>query len=257
MRRLKGKVAAITGAAGGLGSAVARKMAQEGADLALIDLSSDPLESLAAELKTQYGASIVTCVGDVTEEAAVADVFRKIHAHFSRTDILVNNVGGMRGARLWEATVEQWDFTMKWNLRSMFLCTRAVLPGMMARHDGRIVCFSSGAKEGTPWTAEDVGAAAYSTAKAGVHGFVRNAAWEVSAYGIRVNAVAPGPIIHPRVRERYERWNTTLERSPRRMVPMGRYGEAYEVADAVVFLASDEASYITGITLDVSGGRTG
>ncbi|MGE3989155.1 SDR family NAD(P)-dependent oxidoreductase [Pseudorhodoplanes sp.] len=257
MSRLNGKVAAITGAAGGLGRAVTMKMAQEGARLALIDLSEDLLAPLAGEVRDKFGSNVLTLAGDVTEEAPVREMFDKIHAHFSRVDVLVNNVGGTRNERLWEATVEQWDFTMKWNLRSMFLCTRAVLPGMMAQRDGRIICFSSGAREGTPWTAEDQGAAAYSTAKAGVHGFVRDAAWEVSFYGVRVNAVAPGPIIHPRVKERYERWNATLERSPKRMVPMGRYGEAHEVADAVVFLASDESSYITGVTLDVSGGRTG
>jgi 3-oxoacyl-[acyl-carrier protein] reductase len=148
-----------------------------------------------------------------------------------------------------------WDFTLRLNLRPTFLCTRAVLPAMMARRSGSIVCMSSGSREGTPWTAAHSGGAAYAAAKAGIHGFIRDVALEVSALGVRINAVAPGPIETDKTRAVFAEMNATLEHSPDRMVPMRRIGQPREIADAVLFLASDEASYVTGVTLDVAGGR--
>jgi 3-oxoacyl-[acyl-carrier protein] reductase len=126
---------------------------------------------------------------------------------------------------------------------------------MMRRRYGRIVCLSSGAREGTPWTAYYQGGAAYSAAKAGVHGFIRDVALELAEHGINVNAVAPGPIDTERVGAGLQRLNETVEYSPIRMTPLRRLGRPAEVADAVLFLASDEASYITGHTLAVTGGR--
>jgi NAD(P)-dependent dehydrogenase (short-subunit alcohol dehydrogenase family) len=151
--------------------------------------------------------------------------------------------------------VEDWDFVLRLNLRSTFLCTRAAAPHMMRRRYGRIVCLSSGAREGTPWTAYYQGGAAYSAAKAGVHGFIRDVALELAEHGITVNAVAPGPIDTERVGANLRRLNETVEYSPNRMTPLRRLGRPAEVADAVLFLASDEATYITGHTLSVTGGR--
>jgi 3-oxoacyl-[acyl-carrier protein] reductase len=185
----------------------------------------------------------------------VQDLFGRIQDHYGRVDVLVNNVGGSRNMKIWEMTAEAWDYTIRLNLRSAFLCTRAVLPGMMERKSGNIICLSSGAREGTPWTAEDKGAAAYSTCKAGIHGFIRDLCWELSPYGIRANAVAPGPIATEKNRPMFAEQETRLIHPPSRMVPMARLGEAHEIADAVLFLASDESSYITGVTLDVAGGR--
>ena len=126
---------------------------------------------------------------------------------------------------------------------------------MMERRRGRIICLSSGAREGTPWTAYYQGGAAYAAAKAGVHGFIRDVALELAEYHITVNAVAPGPIDTVRVGPELRRLNETVDFSPNRMTPLGRLGRPREVADAVLFLASEEASYITGHTLAVAGGR--
>jgi 3-oxoacyl-[acyl-carrier protein] reductase len=150
---------------------------------------------------------------------------------------------------------EDWDFVLRLNLRSTFLCTRAAVPHMMRQRYGRIVCLSSGAREGTPWTAYYAGGAAYSAAKAGVHGFVRDVALELAQHGIHVNAVAPGPIDTERTGPALRRLDETVEYSPSRMTPLRRLGVPREVADAVLFLASDEASYVTGHTLAVTGGR--
>src|SRR5207245_2846143 len=132
-------------------------------------------------------------VGDVTDEAPAACLVADAVARHGRLDILVNNVGGSRNAKIWEMALEDWDFTIRLNLRGTFLCTRAAVPHMMKQRSGRIVCLSSGAREGTPWTAYYQGGSAYSAAKAGVHGFIRDVALELAEYGINVNAVAPGP----------------------------------------------------------------
>jgi 3-oxoacyl-[acyl-carrier protein] reductase len=152
-------------------------------------------------------------------------------------------------------TAADWDFVLRLNLRATFLCTRAAVPHMMRRRYGRIVCMSSGAREGTPWTAYYQGGSAYSAAKAGVHGFVRDVALELSEHGITVNAVAPGPIDTERFGAGLRRLDETVEYSPSRMTPLRRLGLPIEVAHAVLFLASEEASYTTGHTLSVAGGR--
>jgi 3-oxoacyl-[acyl-carrier protein] reductase len=126
---------------------------------------------------------------------------------------------------------------------------------MIQQRRGKIVCISSGAREGTPWTAYYQGGSAYSAAKAGVHGFIRDVALELAAYGINVNAVAPGPIDTERAGPNLRHLNDTVDYSPNRMTPLGRLGQPIEVANAVLFLTSEEAAYITGHTLSVTGGR--
>jgi 3-oxoacyl-[acyl-carrier protein] reductase len=125
---------------------------------------------------------------------------------------------------------------------------------MMKQRGGAIVCMSSGAREGTPWTAHHSGGAAYSAAKAGIHGFIRDAAFELAEHGIRINAVAPGPIDTERTAGAFEQMRDS-DFSPYKFTPMRRIGKPREIADAVLYLASDEASYITGTTLNVTGGR--
>ena len=254
MGRLQDRLAVVTGAANGLGAAIARKLGAEGARRALLDIDAKGLEAVAAELRAK-GTKVLAQAGDVTEESVVVSAFDRIVAECGEIDVLVNNVGGSRNARVWEMSIEDWDFTLRLNLRPTFLCTRAVLPSMMARKMGAIVCMSSGSRNGTPWSAADSGAAAYCAAKAGVYGFVRDVAMEVSDRGVRINAVAPGPIETERTRAGFARMEQTVELSPNRLVPMRRVGQPFEIADAVLFLASDEASYITGTTLDVAGGR--
>lgn len=251
MDRMKDKVVIVTGAAQGIGAAIARRFSDEGAVLVLLDLDAARLVQMTAELP----GTPLSIVADVTDEAAVEDAFARIAAAHLRIDVLVNNVGGSRNQKLWEMTADAWDFTIRLNLRSAFLCTRAATQVMMRQGSGAIVCMSSGAREGTPWTAHHTGGAAYSAAKAGIHGFIRDAAMELAEYGIRINAVAPGPIDTERTAKSFEELRTTSDYSPHILVPMRRIGQPREIADAVLYLASDEASYITGTTLSVAGGR--
>lgn len=253
MARMQDKVVAITGAAHGIGAAIAKRFAEEGAILVLLDMDGRQLEKTAAEIR-RNDRSVTTIVADVTEEKPVDDAFARVAAEHGRLDVLVNDVGGARNAKVWQMSVADWDFTIKLNLRSAFLCTRAACKPMMKQKSGAIVCLSSGAREGTPWTAAHTGGGAYAAAKAGIHGFIRDAAFELAEHGIRVNAVAPGPINTERVAGAFEPMRDK-DYSPWKLVPMKRIGEPREIADAVLYLASDEASYITGTTLNVAGGR--
>jgi 3-oxoacyl-[acyl-carrier protein] reductase len=250
MARMQNKVVVVTGAAQGIGAAIAQRFADEGATLVLLDLDSKRLQQTAAET----GKAPTTIVADVTDEAAVDKAFARVAAEQGRVDVLVNNVGGARNAKLWDMTADDWDFTLRLNLRSAFLCTRAAARLMMKQRAGAIVCMSSGAREGTPWTAHHTGGAAYSAAKAGIHGFIRDAAFELAEHGVRINAVAPGPITTERTAAAFEEMRTS-DFSPYKFTPMRRIGKPREIADAVLYLASDEASYITGTTLNVTGGR--
>jgi 3-oxoacyl-[acyl-carrier protein] reductase len=254
MGRVQDRVAVVTGAANGLGRAIAQRLAEEGARVVLGDIDVEGLESTAANL-TATSDTVLTVAGDLTEEEPAARLIQTAVERFGRLDILVNVVGGNRTAKIWEMTVENWDFVLRLNLRSTFLCTRYAVPHMMRQRYGKIVCISSGAREGTPWTAYYQGGSAYSAAKAGVHGFIRDVSMELAEYSINVNAVAPGPIETERVSTNLRHMNETVECSPNRMTPLGRLGQPVEVANAVLFLASDEATYITGHTVSVTGGR--
>ena len=254
MPGVRDRVAVVTGAANGLGREIALLLAREGARVALGDLDAAGLDKTAAAI-TAAGGAAVAVAGDLTEEAPANRLIATCVERFGRIDILVNDVGGSRNAKIWEMKAEDWDFVLRLNLRPTFLCTRAAVPHMMRGRSGRIICMSSGAREGTPWTAYYAGGSAYSAAKAGVHGFVRDVALELAEYGITVNAVAPGPIDTERFGPGLRKLNETVEYSPNHMTPLKRLGQPIEVAHAVLFLASDEASYVTGHTLAVTGGR--
>jgi 3-oxoacyl-[acyl-carrier protein] reductase len=254
MPGVKNRVAVVTGAANGLGREIALVLAREGARVALGDVDGAGLERGVAAI-TAAGGVAVALAGDLTEEEAAGRLIDAAVERLGGLDILVNNVGGSRNSKIWEMPVADWDFVLRLNLRSTFLCTRAAVPHMMGKRYGRIVCMSSGAREGTPWTAYYQGGAAYSAAKAGVHGFVRDTALELAEHGINVNAVAPGPIDTERAGPSLKRLNETVEYSPNKMTPLHRLGQPIEVAHAVLFLASEESSYITGHTLAVAGGR--
>jgi 3-oxoacyl-[acyl-carrier protein] reductase len=248
------KIAVVTGAANGIGRAIAERLSEEGATIVAGDLDVATLDKVVGAMQAR-GAAAIGVAGDVTESAGAQRLIDAAVERFGRVDILVNDVGGSRTAKIWEMPEDTWDFVLKLNLRSAFLCTRAAAPHMMRRKYGRIVCLSSGAREGTPWTAYYAGGAAYSAAKAGIHGFIRDVALELAEHGITVNAVAPGPIDTERVGQELRRMDETVEYSPSRMTPLRRLGTPREIAHAVLFLASDEASYITGVTLPVTGGR--
>lgn len=252
--RLAAKAAVITGAAGGIGRATALRFAEEGARLVICDIDAGALEALRADLAS-VGCEAMAVVGDVTTEAAANAAVAAAVDSFDRIDILINNVGGNTPGRIWDMPPEEWDRIIGLNLRATFLCTRAAAPLMMAQRSGRIVCTSSGASEGAPWLALHAGAAPYSTAKAGLRGFIRDMAYELGEYGVTINAVAPGAIWTERNRAYFERLEETVMESPQRLTPLKRLGEPREIANVFLFLASDESSYVTGATIMANGGR--
>ncbi len=251
--RVAGKTALVTGAAAGIGRAIALRLAEEGALLVLADIDAAGLAETKRLIEAN-GQSVLSITADVTDEAAVKDLFATALATHGRIDILVNDVGGGTSGHVWEAKVEDWDYIMRLNLRSAFLCTREASAHMRERRSGRIVNLSSGAREGTPWTAYYIGNAAYAAAKAAIHGFTRHAALELAEYGVAVNAVAPGPIETDRTGPGFRKIEH-LEYGPIRATPLRRIGVPDDIANAVLYLASDEANYITGTTLAVAGGR--
>tara|TARA_Y100000780_G_C13643658_1_gene401606 strand:- start:123 stop:887 length:765 start_codon:yes stop_codon:yes gene_type:complete len=254
MGRVQDQIAVVTGAAKGLGEAISYRLSQDGARLILADIDEPGLATTASKIR-EAGGEVVTFVGDITEEEPAFRLIENAVENFGQIDILVNNVGGSRNSKIWQMSVEDWDYTMRLNLRGTFLCTRAAVPHMIKRKRGKIICLSSGAREGTPWTAYYQGGSAYSASKAGVHGFMRDLALELAEYNINVNCVAPGPIDTEIAGANLRKLNETVDFSPDRMTPLGRLGQPIEVANAVLFLASDEASYVSGHTLAVTGGR--
>jgi NAD(P)-dependent dehydrogenase (short-subunit alcohol dehydrogenase family) len=252
--RVQDRVAVVTGAGQGIGRAIALRLGEEGARLVCGDIDMTALDE-TVRLIVAAGGTAVGVVGDLTQAEPACAIVEAAVDRFGRIDILVNNVGGGRPGRIWELPEETWDAVLTLNLRAMFLCTRAAAPHMMRQGYGRIISISSGAREGTPWSAYYEGAAPYSTAKAGVHGFTRDVALELAEHGVTVNAVAPGPVDTERLGPALHHMNEVYDYSPNRMTPLRRLAQPVEIAHAVLFLASDEAAYITGHTLPVTGGR--
>ena len=246
MKGLNGKVAVVTGAARGIGRAIAERLAEEGAKVAIADIDGDGAARTAAEIGQ---GAIGVCV-DVTDSASIRDGFGRVAQSLGPIDVLVNNAGWDKVEPFVKAQEATWDKVLALNLRGPIACTRAVLDSMIERKRGAIVSIASDAGR-----VGSSGEAVYSGAKAGIIGFSKTLARELARHGIRVNVVCPGPTNTP-LFEEISGGNEKLAVALKNAIPLGRLGEPRDVAPAVAFLASDDASFITGQTLSVSGGLT-
>lgn len=241
MRRYTDQVVAVTGAGQGLGRAMARRFAAEGAALAICDINDVSLKETAAELDD---AHVTPSVVDVANDTETRQWINETLAAFDRVDVLVNNAGVIRDNRLEQLTNEEWNAVIDVNLRGMFHACRAVFPAMKQRRYGRILSLSSMCWRG------NFGQANYSAAKAGVIGMARTIALEGARHGITSNVIAPGLIDTPMLQS----MNGPVRAKLASKIPLGHIGSPKDIADAAAYLCSETAGYVTGVVLDVDGG---
>jgi 2-hydroxycyclohexanecarboxyl-CoA dehydrogenase len=244
--RLEGKIALVTGGASGIGAATARRLAAEGARVAIGDVNEEGARAVAGEIDG-FAHRL-----DVTDTDSVAAAVAAVEAELGPIGVLVNNAGTDLFSFFVKTDPGLWDFVLGVNLRGTLAVTHAVLGGMQERREGAIVNVASEAGR-----VGSQGSAVYSAAKAGVIGFTKAIAREAARYRVRVNAVAPGPIETPLLNAAPQVYGKVGERLKQGMIDatqLGRAGEPEEVAAAIAFLASEDASYVTGQTLNVSGG---
>lgn len=244
MELLKGKVALITGAARGIGKAIALKYVQEGADVAFTDIKEDEgFKATVEELKS-YGTKVIGYVSDAANFDAAQDLATQIVKDFGKCDILVNNAGITRDNLLMRMTEEQWDMVMNINLKSVFNMTKAFMRQMMKQREGSIINLSSVVGvQGNP------GQSNYAASKAGIIGFTKSIAQELGSRNIRANAIAPGFIETEMTAVLPE----DVKQGWYDQIPLKRAGKAEEVADTAVFLGSDMSSFVSGQTIHVCG----
>ena len=251
--KLKDKVALVTGSSKGLGRAVALTLAREGADVVINGRDIPAMEEVCREIEAM-GRKALMAPADVREAGQVGEMVDRTLAAFGRIDILVNNAGGALFTPVAMDQLEEahWDLVVDTNLKGAFLCAKEVLPPMKAQGYGRIVNVSSKAGR----TYGTIAGAHYVSAKAGVVGLTRQLAWEYGRYGITVNAVAPGLFLSTeRVENLWESRPKEIKEQLMKEIALGRLGEVDELANVVLFLVSDDASYVTGVVVDVNGGR--
>jgi NAD(P)-dependent dehydrogenase (short-subunit alcohol dehydrogenase family) len=257
-RRLEGKIAIIVGAGQqpgetiGNGRATAERFAQEGATLLLVDVNGDYANATLDAVR-QYGVQASTLVADITREDDCKTIAQTCIDRYGRIDVLHNNVGKSTGdKRTTELPVETWDALMTLNLKGMFMTCKHVLPHFIAQRSGCIINISSTSSLAARPTLT------YKTSKGAVNTMTQHIAMENAAHGVRANVILPGLIDTPMAIERRARErgvSRDVIRAERiALVPLGRMGNAWDVANAAVFLASDEAAYITGVILPVDGG---
>ncbi len=244
--RLLKKVCLITGAAQGIGLATALKFAAEGATVIICDIKQAGVDEAVAQCRA-LGASAAGLLVDVTQRATVDAAVAQVIAQFGRIDVLVNNAGITQDARLQKMTLEQFDRVIDANLRGVFHCSQAVADIMVAQGSGVILNASS-----VVGLYGNFGQTNYAATKFGVIGFTKTWSRELGPKGVRVNAVAPGFITTPMVAAMPEKVLLGLQAK----VPLGRLGTPQEIANVYAFLASDEASYINGAVIEVSGGMS-
>lgn len=246
MHRLEGRIAFVTGAGRGIGRAIALRLAREGARVAVADLDESTAKSTAGEI----GAAAIGLRADVTDPAMIREAVDETARVLGPIDVLVNNAGWDRAEPFLESHEENWDRVIAINLKGVLYCVKAILPGMVERGRGRIVSISSDAAR-----VGSSGEAVYSAAKAGVIAFSKTLAREMARHHINVNVVCPGPT-NTQLLYEVAGGNTKLVEALRRAIPFGRLGEPEEVAAVVAFLVSDDATFVTGQTISVSGGLT-
>ena len=243
--RLEGKIAIVTGSARGLGEAIVLRLAREGARVVVSDLNQEACDLVASKI-SQSGGQALAKVCDVSDRPSVQALARATKDYFGKIDILVNNAGITKDASLKKMTDEQWDAVINVNLKSVFICTQEISKYMVKQKSGRIISLSS-----LSGVRGNFGQTNYSASKAGIIGMTKTWALELGRKNITANAIAPGFM------------NTEMTRTiPEKVVdqmlaaiPVGRMGEPEEVAAAVVYLASDEAGFVNGITLNINGGE--
>jgi NAD(P)-dependent dehydrogenase (short-subunit alcohol dehydrogenase family) len=252
-KRLLDKNAIVTGAARGMGFAIAKALYEEGARVAIIDIDEKGVMDAAQQLDSKSSRAIGRRA-DVTNKAEISNLVKEIKKIWGGVDILVNNAGGALNTPYVLEQIEEkdWNLVVDVNLKGTFLCSQVVIPEMVKQKGGVIVNISALAGH---WRASLAGVQ-YVAAKAGVEGLTRQLAYDWGKYGIRVNAVAPTvTLTGDRVKGLWEEKSGEEKKKVLSDIPLGRLGTPEEVASVVVFLASNESSYITGITIDVSGGR--
>lgn len=242
----KDKVAVVTGAASGIGRATAQILAGEGARVVIADVDAARGEAAAAEMRAQ-GRSAVFMAVDMTDTASIDAFGAAVQAQLGAVDVLVNGAGWGRTAPFWEGTPEFWAKLVALNFVGPMQLTKALLPAMIERGSGRIVNVSSDAGR-----VGSLGETVYSGAKGGLIAFTKSLAREVARYQINVNCVCPGPTDTPLMAAVPEKVQEGLKKA----IPFRRLAKPSEIADAIVFFASDRASYVTGQILSVSGGLT-
>jgi len=243
--RLKDKIAVITGAGAGIGRATALRFNEEGAKVVVVDVDEKAGKEVVNMIEEQKGVAIFLNV-DVRNKAAIDNMIEEVVKKYNRIDILVNNVGRPKDALLVKMSEEDWDFAIELNLKSVFLCSRKVAPIMIEQKYGKIVNIISMAYQG------NVGQSNYAAAKSGIVGFTKSLAKELGRFNINVNVVSPGLIDTPLLRS----FDKSVIERLLKDVSLKRVGEPLDVANAILFLSSDESKYITGQVFHVSGGLT-
>jgi 3-oxoacyl-[acyl-carrier protein] reductase len=244
MQALQDKIAIVTGAGQGIGQAIAVRLAQEGAEVIVSDINLQGVEQTASQIRQMDRKSLALKV-DVANFEDVQAMVQKSTEEFGRADILVNNAGVTKDNLLVRMTQQQWDWVISVNLKGTFNCTKAVAPHMMRNRYGRIINIAS-----VIGLVGNAGQANYAASKAGIIGLTKSAAKELASRGITVNAVAPGYI----QTEMTERVPEQAKETFLKTIPLRRPGLPQDVAGVIVFLASDDASYITGQVINIDGG---